>query len=80
MIILNISSYLLPVTYYLLPTPIAIAMTKIIQETASMLTRDGIRLDADLYRPDTKEELPILLMRQPDGKEIASKLVNAYLR
>ena len=55
-------------------------MTKIIQETASMLTRDGIRLDADIYRPDTKEELPILLMRQPYGKEIASTVVYAHPR
>ena len=55
-------------------------MTKIIQETASMLTRDGIRLDADIYRPDTKEELPILLMRQPYGKAIASTVVYAHPR
>ena len=34
----------------------------IIQETASLITRDGIRLDADIYRPDTEEKLPVLLM------------------
>ncbi len=45
-----------------------------------MLTRDGIRLDADIYRPDTKKELPILLMRQPYGKEIASTVVYAHPR
>ncbi len=55
-------------------------MTKIIQETASMLTRDGIRLDADIYRPDTQENLPILLMRQPYGKAIASTVVYAHPR
>ena len=55
-------------------------MTQIIQETASMLTRDGIRLDADIYRPETKEELPILLMRQPYGKAIASTVVYAHPR
>ena len=55
-------------------------MTKIIQETASMLTRDGIRLDADIYRPDTQEKLPILLMRQPYGKAIASTVVYAHPR
>ena len=65
---------------YLLPGLNAIAMTNIIQETASMLTRDGIRLDADIYRPDTKKELPILLMRQPYGKEIASTVVYAHPR
>ncbi|MDJ0897575.1 MAG: CocE/NonD family hydrolase [Xenococcus sp. MO_188.B8] len=55
-------------------------MTKIIQETASMLTRDSIRLDADIYRPDTQEKLPILLMRQPYGKAIASTVVYAHPR
>ena len=55
-------------------------MTRIIQKTASMLTRDGIRLDADIYRPETKEKLPILLMRQPYGKAIASTVVYAHPR
>ena len=55
-------------------------MTNIIQETVSMLTRDGVRLDADIYRPDTQEELPILLMRQPYGKAIASTVVYAHPR
>ena len=45
-----------------------------------MLTRDGIRLDADIYRPETKEKLPILLMRQPYGKAIASTVVYAHPR
>ncbi len=52
----------------------------IIQETASMYTRDGIRLDADIYRPDTEEKLPILLMRQPYSKTIASTVVYAHPR
>lgn len=53
-------------------------MTNIKKETASMITRDGIRLDADIYRPDTQEELPILLMRQPYGRAIASTVVYAH--
>jgi uncharacterized protein len=53
-------------------------MIDIKQETASMTTRDGIRLDADIYRPETKENLPILLMRQPYGKAIASTVVYAH--
>ena len=48
------------------------------KETASMLTRDGIRLDADIYRPDVEEEFPVLLMRQPYGKAIASTVVYAH--
>ncbi|MFN7555402.1 CocE/NonD family hydrolase, partial [Microcystis sp.] len=38
------------------------------KETASLITRDGISLVADIYRPDSRESLPILLMRQPYGK------------
>ena len=55
-------------------------MVKIIKTTASMQTRDRIRLDADIYRPDTDEALPVLLMRQPYGREIASTVVYAHPR
>lgn len=47
-------------------------------ETASMLTRDGVRLDADIYRPDGDGEFPVLLMRQPYGRAIASTVVYAH--
>ncbi|MBE9125553.1 CocE/NonD family hydrolase [Coleofasciculus sp. LEGE 07081] len=53
-------------------------MLKVRKETASMLTRDGVRLDSDIYRPDTTTELPVLLMRQPYGKAIASTVVYAH--
>ena len=53
-------------------------MRQIITKTVSMTTRDGVRLDADIYRPDTTEKLPILLMRQPYGKAIASTVVYAH--
>ena len=55
-------------------------MVDIIKETTSMYTRDRVRLDADIYRPDTTEELPILLMRQPYGRAIASTVVYAHPR
>ncbi|MEL6442489.1 MAG: CocE/NonD family hydrolase [Cyanobacteria bacterium J06621_8] len=55
-------------------------MVKIIKQTVSMQTQDGVRLDADLYRPDTEEKLPILLMRQPYGRAIASTVVYAHPR
>jgi uncharacterized protein len=45
------------------------------KQTKSMLTRDGIRLDADIYYPQEKGEFPVLLMRQPYGREIASTVV-----
>jgi uncharacterized protein len=55
-------------------------MLKISKQRASMWTSDRIRLDADIYRPDTNEKLPILLMRQPYGREIASTVVYAHPR
>jgi uncharacterized protein len=54
-------------------------MFKVIpKQTASMHTRDGIRLDADIYRPDAEGEFPVLLMRQPYGRAIASTVVYAH--
>lgn len=48
------------------------------KETASMRTRDGVRLDADIYRPDAEGDFPVLLMRQPYGRAIASTVVYAH--
>ncbi|BCL38831.1 CocE/NonD family hydrolase [Nostoc sp. MS1] len=48
------------------------------KEIASMYTRDGVRLDADIYRPDAAGEFPVLLMRQPYGRAIASTVVYAH--
>ncbi|MEP4378444.1 MAG: CocE/NonD family hydrolase [Alphaproteobacteria bacterium] len=48
-----------------------------------MLTRDGVTLDADIYRPEPKrpdETFPVLLMRQPYGRRIASTVVLAHPR
>jgi putative CocE/NonD family hydrolase len=49
-------------------------------ETVSMATRDGVRLDADLYRPAEGGLYPVLLMRQPYGRRIASTVVFAHPR
>ena len=49
-------------------------------QRTSMRTRDGLRLDADVYRPDTTEVLPVLLMRQPYGRAIASTVTYAHPR
>jgi putative CocE/NonD family hydrolase len=49
-------------------------------ETVSMTTRDGMRLDADLYRPAEGGPYPVLLMRQPYGRRIASTVVFAHPR
>ncbi|MGB3694331.1 MAG: CocE/NonD family hydrolase, partial [Spirulinaceae cyanobacterium] len=40
-----------------------------------METRDGVRLDADVYYPQEKGDYPVLLMRQPYGRAIASTVV-----
>ena len=48
------------------------------KQTVSMQTRDGLRLDADLYAPDSGASFPVLLMRQPYGRAIASTVVYAH--
>ncbi|TBL70796.1 CocE/NonD family hydrolase [Paenibacillus thalictri] len=40
--------------------------------------RDGITLYADIYRPDKPGRYPVLLMRQPYGKKIASTITYAH--
>ena len=47
-------------------------------QTASLRTRDGVRLDADIYRPDAEGSHPVLLMRQPYGRKIASTVCYAH--
>ena len=44
----------------------------------SFNTRDGVRLDADVYYPEGKGPWPVLLMRQPYGRAIASTVVYAH--
>ncbi|MGP1385278.1 MAG: CocE/NonD family hydrolase [Thainema sp.] len=48
------------------------------KQTHAMQTRDGMRLDADVYVPDAAGEFPVLLMRQPYGRAIASTVVYAH--
>ena len=40
--------------------------------------KDGTRLVADIWRPDTQDSLPVLLMRQPYGRAIASTVTLAH--
>lgn len=46
--------------------------------TASLVTRDGVRLDADIYLPPGPGRHPVLLMRQPYGRRIASTVTFAH--
>ncbi|MGB3515101.1 MAG: CocE/NonD family hydrolase [Elainellaceae cyanobacterium] len=48
------------------------------KQTLSMHTRDGVRLDADVYYPVAEGDYPVLLMRQPYGRAIASTVVYAH--
>ncbi|KAM3096332.1 CocE/NonD family hydrolase [Phormidesmis sp. 146-35] len=48
------------------------------KQTGSILTRDRVRLDADIYYPDGEGPFPVLLMRQPYGRAIASTVVYAH--
>ncbi len=50
------------------------------RQTLSMVTRDGVRLDADVYCPVGVGPFPVLLMRQPYGRAIASTIVYAHPR
>ncbi len=50
------------------------------RQTYSMRTSDGVRLDADVYFPDAEGPFPVLLMRQPYGRAIASTVVYAHPR
>lgn len=43
-----------------------------------MRTADGTKLDADIWMPDGPGPHPVLLMRQPYGRRIASTLVYAH--
>ena len=47
-------------------------------ETLSLRLRDGVRLDADIYYPDQQGPHPVLLMRQPYGRRIASTVCYAH--
>ncbi|MFG6103317.1 CocE/NonD family hydrolase [Leptolyngbyaceae cyanobacterium CCMR0082] len=48
------------------------------KQVHSLKTRDGKRLDADVYYPDAEGPWPVLLMRQPYGRAIASTVVYAH--
>jgi putative CocE/NonD family hydrolase len=53
-------------------------MLDITCETVEMRTRDGVRLVASLWRPAGGGPFPVLLMRQPYGRAIASTVTYAH--
>ena len=40
------------------------------------IMRDGIRLFADVYRPDTDKKVPVLLQRTPYNKDVGNTRVS----
>lgn len=49
-------------------------------ETRSFQNQRGVRLDADVYTPESEGTFPVLVMRQPYGRAIASTVVYAHPR
>lgn len=49
-----------------------------IQRGVPCVMRDGVTLYADIYEPDEAGTYPILLMRQPYGRAIASTVAHAH--
>ncbi|MEJ1158364.1 CocE/NonD family hydrolase [Prosthecomicrobium sp. N25] len=47
-------------------------------QEAVLRLADGVRLVADVYRPEAPGRFPVLLMRQPYGRRIASTVVLAH--
>ena len=45
------------------------------QTDVPVAMRDGVRLYADIYRPDTEEQVPVLLQRTPYNKALAANRV-----
>jgi hypothetical protein len=49
----------------------------VVEKDVPMRTRDGVTLYADVYRPDTTERFPVLVMRTPYDKSIDMALMAA---
>lgn len=50
----------------------------IVEQKLPCLTRDGVALYADIYRPEAPGDYPVLLMRQAYGRKIASTVSHAH--
>ncbi|MDQ8208772.1 CocE/NonD family hydrolase [Coraliomargarita sp. SDUM461003] len=48
-----------------------------VERNVSMVLSDGTQLSSDIYRVPSEQAQPVLLMRQPYGREIASTVVYA---
>jgi putative CocE/NonD family hydrolase len=50
--------------------PPAVSVDIIIQRGVPMKTRDGVMLHADIYRPNSPDKFPVILMRTPYDKSV----------
>lgn len=50
----------------------------VIAHAASMQTRDGVTLNADIYRPKADGKFPVILMRTPYDKSVTWAVTPAY--
>ncbi len=50
----------------------------VVQHDVPMKTRDGVTLYADIYRPDSPEKFPVILMRTPYDKNVGWAVSPAY--
>ena len=49
-------------------TPVTASADILIQRNVAMKTRDGVTLHADIYRPNSSDKVPVILMRTPYDK------------
>ena len=50
--------------------PPAVSVDIVIQRGVAMKTRDGVTLRADIYRPNSPDKFPVILMRTPYDKSV----------
>jgi len=51
-------------------TPAPVSADIIVQRDVPMKTRDGVTLRADIYRPNSPDKFPVILMRTPYDKSV----------
>ena len=54
--------------------------TMIVEKNVAVPMRDGVVLRADIFRPDSKEPLPVLLYRTPYDKHFAAREYRTHLK
>ncbi len=46
----------------------------IVEQSVAIPMRDGVRLYADIWRPDTDEQLPVLVTRTPYNRAFSAEM------